>query len=510
MVNKLILGDNLEILKAMDSETVDLIYLDPPFFSNRNYEVIWGDEGEVRSSQDRWAGGMEHYIAWLKERVEQMYRVLKPAGSLFLHCDWHVNAYIRVDIPDRIFGRNNFRNEIIWCYTGPTNTKNYFPRKHDKIFYYAKNRDLVGFNISDIRVDYKAPFTAARGLHGKKDYEEARQSGRHEAGKIPEDRWADMSNVSAWRDEQIGYPTQKPMALPERIIKCGSNEGDLVLDPFMGGGTAIVVADRLNRKWAGIDQSMQAVKVTELRLHRQTDLFTDIYANSYTLQLHKYDYDTLRNRDAFEFETWIIGQFGGTANAKQRSDFGIDGKKPDGTPIQVKRSENAGRNIIDNFLSAVKRADKKRFDKNAAAGKPVGYIIAFSFGKGAIEEVARLKMKENIVIELVRVDTIIPLSKKPTGRIEVNDLPRCAAGARKIEFTATAESHTDINFYSWDFAYSAEKGFKPIVIRDLAGKQTAAFKAGRHNIAVKAVDNNDLESVEMITLKINGEVEQTN
>ena len=107
-VNKLILGDNLEILKTIESETIDLIYLDPPFFSNRNYEVIWGDAGEVRSFQDRWAGGVDHYIAWLSERVKQMYRILKPTGSIFLHCDWHANAYIRVFILDKIFGENNY------------------------------------------------------------------------------------------------------------------------------------------------------------------------------------------------------------------------------------------------------------------------------------------------------------------------------------------------------------------------------------------------------------------
>jgi site-specific DNA-methyltransferase (adenine-specific) len=103
-VNRLILGDNLEILKGMNGETVDLIYLDPPFFSNRNYEVIWGDAGEKRSFEDRWEGGMEHYIGWIKERVEHMHRVLKPTGSIFLHCDRHADAYIWVGILDRIFG----------------------------------------------------------------------------------------------------------------------------------------------------------------------------------------------------------------------------------------------------------------------------------------------------------------------------------------------------------------------------------------------------------------------
>jgi DNA modification methylase len=145
-VNRLILGDNLEILKAMEADSVDLIYLDPPFFSNRNYEVIWGDAGEVRSFQDRWAGGMDHYIAWLKERVLEMYRVLKPTGSMFLHCDWHANAYIRVDILDRIFGGNNFRNEIVWFYHRWTNTSKTFQKMHDTIFWYGKTKDAITFN----------------------------------------------------------------------------------------------------------------------------------------------------------------------------------------------------------------------------------------------------------------------------------------------------------------------------------------------------------------------------
>lgn len=159
--------------------------------------------------------------------------------------------------------------------------------------------------------------------------------------------WDDIRLVQG--KEVIGYPTRKPFALLERIIKMASNEGDLVLDPFMGGGTTVAVADKLNRKWIGIDQSVQAVKVTELRLHQQTDLFTNLYANSYTLQLHKYDYDTLRSKDAFEFENWIIGQFGGTGNVRQRGDSGLDGRMPDNTPVQVKRSENVGRNVVDNF-----------------------------------------------------------------------------------------------------------------------------------------------------------------
>jgi DNA modification methylase len=558
-INKLILGDNHEILKNMETESVDLIYLDPPFFSNRNYEVIWGDEGEIRSFQDRWAGGIDHYIAWLKERVVEMHRVLKPTGSIFLHCDWHADAYIRVEILDKIFGKNNFRNHIIWKRTNAKgNISNRFGINTDSIFFYAKspafNFNLLRGNYSEEQLSrYKqedengiylcenltAPGNTRqfiwRGVHPgrnrswrfseealeeliKKDLivfqkdKRPRKDGlkRYFAdaeGALFDNLWCDIDRVGNTSKERIGYPTQKPFALLERIIKCASNEGDLVLDPFMGGGTTIAVADKLNRNWIGIDQSVQAVKVTELRLIQQTDLFTSLYANSYTLQLHKYDYDTLRGMDAFEFESWIIGQFGGTPQSKKGGDAGVDGAATNGAPIQVKRSEGVGVNVVKNFSVSAKQFDKTGFDKNVKSGKPVGYIIAFSFGKGAVQEAARLKNQENIVIELVPVDTIIPVSKKPAIRIEVNELSRDASGVREIEFTASGQSEAGIEFYSWDFDYDVEKGFKSSVIRDTNGKQQRPFKAGVYHIAVKAVDNNGLENIETIKLKVNGEMQ---
>ncbi len=113
-MNQLILGDCLEVLQKIEPESIDLIYIDPPFFSNRNYEIVWGDKGEMRSFQDRWSGGIDQYIDWLKMRVLEMHRLLKPTGAMLLHCDWHANAYIRVKVLDEVFGSNNFRNEIIW------------------------------------------------------------------------------------------------------------------------------------------------------------------------------------------------------------------------------------------------------------------------------------------------------------------------------------------------------------------------------------------------------------
>ena len=163
-VNRLILGDNIEILKTIANESVDLIYLDPPFFSNRNYEIIWGDSGEIRSFQDRWAGGISHYIEWLKERVIEMHRVLKSTGSIFLHCDWHANAYIRVFVLDAIFGEKNFRNEISWCYAGPGNVKNRLAQKHDTIYFYSKSEDLY-FDADSIRLPYSEE-TVARTNRG--------------------------------------------------------------------------------------------------------------------------------------------------------------------------------------------------------------------------------------------------------------------------------------------------------------------------------------------------------
>ena len=558
-VNKLILGDNLEILKTFPNECIDLIYIDPPFFSNRNYEVIWGDEGEIRSFQDRWSGGVDHYIGWLKERVEQMYRVLKPTGSMFLHCDYHANSYIRTEILDKIFNDRNFRNEIIWkrnfTKKGSQFKMKRFAINTDTIFFYSKS-DKYFFstpktrNISEQEIlklydkidengrrfksepielpkmmarknlifEYKG-YTPEFGwmmsvekldeldglnkIYFTKNGKPRRKNFMDDyEGSEVDNIWTDLLPVGQVQSELIGYPTQKPEALLQRIIECASNEGDTIMDCFVGGGTTCAVADKLERKWIGIDQSVQAIKVTELRLNKQQDLFS----KPFIVQLHKYDYDTLRYQNAFEFESWIIQQYGGTSNVKQRNDFGLDGKAPDGAPVQVKRSDSIGRNVIDNFRSAIERADKRLFENNVSEGKPAGYIIAFSFSRGAIEEVARLKNKDNVIIRLVTVEEIVPVSKKPTLSIEVIDAGHDAKDHRLIEFIAKAESPAGIEFFAWDFEHHPETGFKPTVIIDKEGRQTHRFKPGQHQVAVKVVDDDGLENIEVIKLKVNGEL----
>lgn len=500
-INKLILGDCLEVLKTIDSESIDLIYIDPPFFSNRTYEVIWGDKGEVRSFEDRFSGGIEHYIAWLKERIQEMHRILKPTGSIFVHCDWHAHAYIKVLILDKVFGNTNFKNEIIWSYQRWTAGKSAFQKTHDNIWFYAKDKKQHKFNV--LNEDYS-----------DKSAHKAKRFTKFEEGKIVQNYTEDTVREKSMRDvwevsilnsqakERIGYPTQKPEALLERVVKCASNEGDTILDCFVGGGTTIAVADKLNRNWIGVDQSVQAIKVTEFRLNKQQNLFS----KPFSVQLHKYDYDTLRYKDAFEFETWIVQQFGGLSNSKQRGDFGLDGRTRDNQPIQVKRSDNVGRNVIDNFFSAVQRFDKVSFEKNKSENKPIGFVIAFSFGKGAVQEVARLKVEEQIIIELVTVENIVPIAKKPTLQVEMQDLGKVKE-LRQIEFVATGQSEAGIEFFAWDFSYN-DTSFIPEILLDKMGKQTYLFKAGEHKIAVKVVDNEGLENIEVIKLKVNGVIER--
>ena len=566
-MNQLILGDCLEVLKKIETASVDLIYLDPPFFSNRNYEVIWGDAGEIRSFQDRWSGGIDHYIAWLKDRVEEMHRLLKPTGSIFLHCDWHANAHIRVYILEKVFGEENFRGEIIWqrhnshndarkkiavltdtiWYYSKSDKFSYHPiySEHSEIykqsFYTHDDKDGRGLYAIDNMaspnprpnmmyewMDFPCPPKGWRyeketlqKLHNEnRIYYPLKKDGSFDLTKRPRLKrylkeqkgnllgniWTDILNVQAHSKQRIGYPTQKPEALLERIIQCASNEGDCVLDPFVGGGTTVVVAEKLKRRWIGVDQSVAAIKVSELRLQGQSDLFSQ----PFIVQLHKYDYDTLRYKDAFAFETWIIEQFGGVANTKQISDSGIDGKTRDGQPIQVKRSDTIGRNVVDNFLSACKRYDKKCFEDNQKNHKSVGVIIAFSFGKGAIQETARLKNEENILIDLVKVEDIVPIAKKSQLSIELKDLGMDSKQTREIEFTARGKSEAGIEFYAWDWSYDQEQGvFKPAILRDKEGKQVYQFKSGTHCIAVKVVDNDGLESMETLTLKINGDVHFT-
>ena len=290
--------DNLDVLRGMNSETVDLIATDPPFNTKRNRAGTagfyvdnwkWGDTGTI---PDQWAWNEVHPI-WLEEirddnralfevieaaghchgqdiaaflcflsvRLLEMHRILKPTGSLYLHCDHTANAYIRMAM-DAIFGPDNFRNEIVWCYTGPSNTKKWFPRKHDTILFFSKSKEQ-NFNRDAVRIPYKSgAFTMGgggsltKGKNKKGDY----RTGAAEQlakGKVIEDYWTDTPSLSV-SSERTGSPDQKPLALYERIVLASSNPGDLVLDPFAGCATTIIAAKNNRRRWIGIDRRPDA------------------------------------------------------------------------------------------------------------------------------------------------------------------------------------------------------------------------------------------------------------
>ena len=371
-----VLGNTLEF----PDESIDLIYVDPPFFSNRQYEVLWGDGYELRAFEDRWKGGVENYIAWMEAKLRECHRVLKPTGSMYLHCDYHADAHLRI-LLDRVFGESRFLSEIVWCYSGGGQSKRVFPRRHDVILSYAKGTEWTfNYNEPKLKTAYCRPLSSKEvAVRGKKTYAWK----GNPLGKMIEDWW-EIPIINPVAKERLGYPTQKPEALLERIVLASSNRGDVVLDPMCGCGTAIAVAHKLGRKWVGIDVSPTACKLMAKRMH---GLGVSISLTD-TIGLPKTE-TQLRSMEPFEFQNWVLQKLMGRVSAKRSGDMGIDGRLFDGSPVQVKQSDGVGRNVVDNFNSAILREKKTR-----------GMIVALSFGSGAHEEVARLKNEGKMEITL--------------------------------------------------------------------------------------------------------------
>ena len=346
-------GDNLDIMRGMNSESVDLIYLDPPFNSNQNYAAPVGSAAAGAAFKDTWtlsdldvawmgliadeqpatahvlktAGmthgkGMQSYLTMMAVRLMEMRRLLKPTGSIYLHCDPTASHYLKL-LMDAIFGAGNFRNEIVWKRAdskGDTGQgARHFGRVNDTILFYARSKDGI-FNrqYGPLDADYVERFyrhTDSDGRRYKLDnmlgpggaakgnpqyevmgvtrywrYSQERMQQLIDEGRVIQTNpgtvpmykryldeslgkpfttnWADISFIRGWSKERIGYPTQKPLALLERIIRASSNEGDVVLDPFCGCATACVAADKLGRQWVGIDISPKAVELVNMRLQQ--------------------------------------------------------------------------------------------------------------------------------------------------------------------------------------------------------------------------------------------------
>ena len=254
--------DNLEVLRSFPDSFIDLVYLDPPFNTGRDFgdfkdkwKSIKTDKtaplidiiGSINGEADK------NYLNFMNLRLLELHRVLKDTGSIYLHCDQTMSHSLKL-VMDSVFGKRNFRNEIVWCYKSGGASKKHFSRKHDTLFFYVKgNKYLKNFNIERNEKSYlgKNYKTGNKNIKLYKDNKEC-CLGPHTL-VYPKDWWIDISFLSVVARERVGYPTQKPLKLMERIIKASSNEGDLVLDPFCGSGTTCVASESLNRRWIGID-----------------------------------------------------------------------------------------------------------------------------------------------------------------------------------------------------------------------------------------------------------------
>ena len=434
MTNRLFYGDNLEILRSREhfpDACVDLIYLDPPFNSNRNYNVLFksesgaDSEAQIRAFDDTWHWGptaeatyeelvlhapnkvataieallnliernqMMAYLVMMTARLVELHRVLKPTGSLYLHCDPTASHYLKL-ILDTIFGGQNFRNEIVWKRTSAHNDAKRFGKIHDVLFYYSKDARHVFFEPvyveysdkylrSEFQQDdhgryYKledltAPYRGGEGgrfiFHGRQPgptrmwsknenaMEELWQEGRIKVGKdgkpllrglkvfldekkgMPvQDWWDDILRVGNTAKERLGYPTQKPEALLERIIRASSNEGDVVLDPFCGCGTAIAAAHKLGRKWIGIDITHLSIALQKYRLQDMFELKSgvdyEVIGEPATVDAARELARDSDNEGRYQFEWWALSLVGakpvggqaGSKKGKKGADAGIDG-----------------------------------------------------------------------------------------------------------------------------------------------------------------------------------------
>ncbi len=381
-VRRTLYGDDcLNVLNdelALPTDSVDLIYLDPPFNSKNKYNLpfkgkdkdtrpveaftdtwTWGDKEEtlleqfgsgpstrrladiVRLAQMVGGGGggsrrysLAAYLLNMAVRLIPMRRVLKPTGSIYLHCDHTAGHYLKL-LMDAVFGMQNFRNEIVWCYTGPSNTPRWFPQKHDTVFWYSKGGTWT-FNRDAVRVPYDKETLARRGrVEGVKsiiaDSVET-QEGRNEEqvaelfgdGKVTEDWWPDIPILTN-QLERLGYPTQKPFALLQRIIKASSNKGDVVLDPFCGCGTTVHAAESLGRQWIGIDISSFSVGLIRERVLSNFPNLTAGDVESFGVPTTVADARALAAADKFEFEKWVCGAIGAEGMFHEPGTRGADG-----------------------------------------------------------------------------------------------------------------------------------------------------------------------------------------
>ncbi len=415
-MNKLYWGDNLQVMSHMLREfrgKVDLIYIDPPFDSKADYKKKIELRGKTATSDssnfeekqygDIWTN--DEYLQFMYERLILCRELLSYTGSIYLHCDWHRNSYLRL-IMDEVFGADNLRNEIIWCYTGPQRANKTFSRKHDDILFYSKSK-LNNFIIQ--RVQHKSGLHGVGGFGFKNIIEKSENnlSSLEEQGKVLEDWWNDISTVGRLINELEGYPTQKPEALLERIIKASSNPGDIVFDCFMGSGTTQAVAMKLGRRFLGADINLGAVQTTTKRLiNRAKELNLELGSEEKYTGFEVYnvnDYDFFRNE--LEAKKLIIEALGmQPLPANNLWDAELDGRLV--AILGINRIATAAE-----FEKIVQNIDIKIWNRRQAEnpGKPVEKITFVCMGHDPdlkalfLKEMDKLGFKVDVeIIDILR------------------------------------------------------------------------------------------------------------
>ena len=547
--NRLLWGDNLHVMRQLPSESVDLVYIDPPFFSNRVYNVIWGDEQEKRSFDDIWEGGLDGYLIWLNARLYEMKRLLKPTGSIYVHCDWHASHHIKVEM-DKIFGYENFRNEIVWKkYVGrKNNAKHKFNTQHDVIFLYAKSADatfhgvMIPHSEKEIENEYK--YIDEDGRRYRKSRGRAYQMKGIEKhiyldespGRAASTLWTgDGLQLNTSSSERVGYPTQKPEKLLERIIQASTNEGDLVLDAFVGGGTTPVVAQRLGRRWIAVDQSRVAVSVTAERLkHAAAERgLEDAPVPDFTVEhWGVYEAGRLSELEADDFREFVLACYDARVPS---AEAGIHGYKGARARIPVWVGPPSPRAIVtadevNGFARAIAALERYRGDE----GLRDGVMLAWGFGPDARAAAGELREREGLEIAFVRLEQVAidspafrsHVASKSTERGDYRGFltfvhpPVVEIAARRLRPLRYAFDAGDTQVLNagakvvnahWDFDYDGRvfraargewfrrgKGKDPAPVMDA---QHVFPRAGRYRVACRVQDDKGGEGMAEIELE---------
>lgn len=339
--NKIIFGDNLQVLKNLiemkekgelknsdGTDGVRLVYIDPPFATKQDFS-----NKDQKAYTDKLKGA--EFLEWLRKRLILLREVMSDDGSIYVHLDWRKSHYIKV-LMDEIFGEGNFKNEIAWCYTGPARSTSAYPKKHDHILFYTKGKKGV-FNAP--RIPHKSGVHNKGQLFNNTDSNEKIKEELEKQGKLLEDWWIDIHSGDRYRSELVGYPTQKPEKLLERIIKASSNEGDLVLDVFGGSGTTAAVSEKLGRKWIVVDVGKLSIYTIQKRL-----LNIKKHRGFAVYNAGHYDEKKMNQFEANEWKKFAMALYDVEPQEKVIKGFNFDGIK-EGELVKVYAPHDFEKNV---------------------------------------------------------------------------------------------------------------------------------------------------------------------